>query len=96
MDLIVVYDIATENKKDAKRLRLVAHVCEGFGVRVQDSVFECRLSAIALEQFKIELEDTIDEGRDSVYLYHLNGELRNARTRLGAREPHEAGTPWLL
>ena len=35
---LVAYDIT-----NAKRLRRVADVCENFGVRVQYSLFECRL-----------------------------------------------------
>ncbi len=42
---IVAYDIVS-----ASRLRRVARVCTDYGVRVEKSVFECRLSN---EQFDV-------------------------------------------
>ena len=44
MDVLISYDIADTEGEGAKRLRKVAQVCEKYGVRVQLSVFECRLS----------------------------------------------------
>lgn len=96
MDLVVVYDIATEIPEDQRRLRAVAKICEGFGIRVQDSVFECRLGAPDVERMKIELADVIDHSRDSIYFYKLHSTLEEARYMMGARQPHEAGTPWLF
>ncbi len=45
MDLLVAYDISTEDLAGERRLQRVAKVCEQYGVRVQKSVFEARLSA---------------------------------------------------
>jgi CRISPR-associated protein Cas2 len=45
MPHLILYDIA-----DAKRLRRVARVCEDFGVRLQDSVFECDISPVQLQR----------------------------------------------
>ena len=44
MDFLISYDIDDTEGKGAKRLKKVAQVCEKYGVRVQLSVFECRLS----------------------------------------------------
>jgi len=96
MDVVVVYDIATVNNEDQRRLRQVAKTCEAYGVRVQDSVFECRLSHTALAQLKVDLEEIIDERRDSIYFYRILNTLRDARSILGRRRPHEYGTPWIL
>ena len=43
MFVLVTYDVKTETPKGRKRLRMVAKTCENFGLRVQDSVFECLL-----------------------------------------------------
>jgi len=96
VDIVVVYDIAVLDNKDQRRLRQVARTCEAYGVRVQDSVFECRLSHTALAQLKVDLEDTIDERRDSIYFYRILNGLRDSRSILGQRQPHEYGTPWIL
>lgn len=94
MDVLVAYDVATEDKEDQRRLRSVAKVCEGYGIRVQDSVFECRLSDVGLASLIIELEEVIDHNRDSIYIYRMTGTIRDSRMALGRRRPHELGTPW--
>lgn len=96
MDLVVTYDIATADAADERRLRRVAKVCEGYGVRIQDSVFECRLSHASVEQMLIDLDDVIEPARDSVYVYRIVTGLKDARTTLGKRHEHQFGTPWLL
>lgn len=96
MDLVVAYDIATETTKDQRRLRRVAKICEGYGVRIQASVFECRLSHAGVEQLMVDLEDEIELGRDSVYIYRILNSLREARTTLGRRHGHEFGDPWMV
>lgn len=41
MMVIVSYDVSTTTKDGRRRLRKVARICEDFGQRVQNSVFEC-------------------------------------------------------
>jgi len=56
---LISYDV-----RDPKRLRLVAKTLEGYGDRVQYSVFRCRLDSIALEKLHWELNqilDTVDD-----------------------------------
>ena len=48
---LVSYDIS-----DPKRLRKVARSLEGFGVRLQYSVFECPLDDLRLAKLKAELQ----------------------------------------
>ena len=42
MMVLVSYDVA-KDEGGARRLRRVAKICEGYGQRVQFSVFECLL-----------------------------------------------------
>ena len=63
---LVAYDIT-----DQKRLHKVAQVCEDWGVRVQYSVFECRLEADAFDRFWSELKDEIDEADDRLVAYKI-------------------------
>jgi CRISPR-associated protein Cas2 len=63
---IVAYDIC-----DAKRLRHVAQHCENYGVRVQYSIFECRLEATRFECFWRELRDLIDPAEDRLVAYAI-------------------------
>jgi CRISPR-associated protein Cas2 len=63
---IVAYDIA-----DHKRLARVAKVCEDYGVRVQYSVFECRLEADRFDDFWLELQLEIDPDEDRLVAYKV-------------------------
>jgi CRISPR-associated protein Cas2 len=71
MELLVTYDVGTTDVDGQRRLRRVAKVCEGFGHRVQKSVFEvvCEPAQYALLQY--ELLDVIDSRRDSMRIYRL-------------------------
>jgi len=95
MDLLVTYDIGVPDPAGQRRLAAVAKVCEGFGVRVQYSVFECRLSPARYEEFLGELLDVIDPDQDVVHLYHFPGDLAGARRVLGRQRDISIEGPWL-
>lgn len=61
---IVCYDV-----RDDRRLRRVARVMEGYGRRVQKSVFECWLGESEIGKLQKEISDEIDPARDSVRYY---------------------------
>lgn len=63
---LVSYDIS-----DPKRLRRVARTLEGFGVRLQYSVFECPLDGMRLAKLKAELQDLVDHDEDQVLFVSL-------------------------
>ncbi len=63
---LIAYDIT-----DPKRLHKVAKLCEDFGMRIQYSVFECRLEADRFDQFWNRLTTTIDPSSDRVTAYKL-------------------------
>ena len=92
----MTYDIATDKKSDAKRLRRVADLCAEYGERVQYSVFECRLTPASLAKLSADLEDTIDWNRDSISLYRFRGSIQDAKTILGVDLDHHTGNPWIL
>lgn len=96
MDVLVAYDIADTDGVGAARLRKVARVCERYGQRVQFSVFECRLSPERLTRMIGEVEDVIDRERDSVMVYRFPGRIKEARLRVGRKQTHMLGEPWLF
>ena len=57
----LAYDIS-----DPKRLARVARVCEDFGVRVQYSVFECRLEETEFTDFWLRLLEEIRVDQDRI------------------------------
>ena len=96
MDVLIAYDIADTEATGASRLRRMADVCEKYGQRVQFSVFECRLSKARLARLVGEVEDIIDRDRDSVLVYRFPGGIEAATLRLGRRQGHALGKPWVL
>jgi CRISPR-associated protein Cas2 len=71
MEVVVRYDVSTTDAPGKRQLRRVANICEGFGQRVQNSVFECRLNGAQLEQLVHRLERAIDTDQDSLRIYRL-------------------------
>ena len=52
MMLVITYDVNTETPNGTKRLRAVAKLCERYGMRVQNSVFEVLVDGAQLVQLK--------------------------------------------
>ncbi|GAB4286630.1 MAG: CRISPR-associated endonuclease Cas2 [Coriobacteriia bacterium] len=71
MNILVTYDVNTEDKEGRRRLRHVAKACEGCGQRVQLSVFECRLNDTGLQRLICRLIDIMDRDVDSLRIYRL-------------------------
>ena len=94
MQYLVAYDISTETAAGRRRLGKVARICEGYGVRVQKSVFECRIPGAARVRLEAELADAIDRRTDTVIIYDFPGELALQRTTLG-RGAGSASGPWI-
>jgi CRISPR-associated protein Cas2 len=61
---LIAYDIT-----DPKRLHKIAKTCEDYGVRVQFSVFECRLEAARFEHFWAALNALMDPATDRLVAY---------------------------
>ena len=63
---LVSYDIS-----DPKRLRRVARALEGYGVRLQYSVFECPLDDLRMPLLKAALQPILNHDEDQVLLVSL-------------------------
>jgi CRISPR-associated protein Cas2 len=70
---LVSYDIC-----DPKRLRRVARTLEGFGVRLQYSVFECPLDGTRLAQLKAELQALLNHEEDQILFVSLGPSASDA------------------
>lgn len=93
MEVLVTYDVSTESAAGRNRLRKVAKICEGFGQRVQKSVFECVLSDAQLLQLEHRLSLIIDAQVDSLRIYRLREpRLRFVRI-LGRVVPYDIRDP---
>ncbi len=95
MELVVSYDINTEGPAGRRRLAKVAALCERYGVRVQYSVFECRLSAADREALIGQLLELIHPQEDSIVIYQLDRPFDKARFELG-RPRDRVGGPIIV
>lgn len=96
MMLVVAYDVDTTNKAGEKRLRKVAQLCERYGSRVQNSVFEVLLDPVQLVELKNGLEKIICMDTDSIRLYRLGNSYRSRIEVIGRANPIEVGEPLLV
>jgi CRISPR-associated protein Cas2 len=84
MELLVTYDVNTETPEGRRRLRQVAKLCEGYGLRVQKSVFEVVCTDTDLLVLVDAITRIIDHDRDNIRIYRMpSGAFKSART-LGA------------
>lgn len=96
MLLVLTYDVNTASADGEHRLRKVAKLCERYGIRVQNSVFEVLVDAAQLTMLKHELAKVIDEQRDSVRFYRLGNSYKNRIDTMGKTMPVQSGEPMLL
>ena len=71
MDILVCYDVNTEEREGRRRLRNVANTCKSYGQRVQKSIFECRVNDMQYQTFLAKLSKIIDKKTDSLRIYRL-------------------------
>lgn len=81
MDLLLTYDVDTTTPEGRRRLRKVAKLCEGYGLRVQKSVFEIVADEMDLLKLIDDIDNIIDADSDSIRIYRLpSGGFENVRT----------------
>ncbi len=71
MLMLVSYDVNTMNAAGRRRLRRVAKLCESWGIRVQNSVFECYVDWTQWLELKGKLEAICDPDLDSLRYYNM-------------------------
>ena len=71
MLMLVSYDVSTVNASGRRRLKRVAKTCEDWGIRVQNSVFECYLDWSQWVALRAKLESICQPETDSLRYYNL-------------------------
>lgn len=96
MNFLVIYDVETVTREGQRRLRQVARACEGYGQRVQYSVFEVVCSKTKMAQLIVQLEGIMDPQVDSIRIYPFDHDGFTRVVMLGTRReiPHEDA--WVL
>lgn len=84
MMVLITYDVETMSRSGQKRLRRVAKTCEDYGLRVQNSVFECVLEPAKFAQLKFELLEIINPKKDSLRFYFMGSNWTGKVEHIGA------------
>lgn len=77
MMVVVSYDVSTKTLSGKKRLRKVAETCLNYGIRAQNSVFECVVDPAQWEELKDELLSLYKKEEDSLRFYFLGANWQN-------------------
>lgn len=96
MHVLVTYDVSTIDAEGQRRLRRVARLCQNWGQRVQNSVFECKLTPAQYASLKAELTEIIDTERDSLRFYLLGKEWRRRVEHVGVDRSTDPDAPLIV
>lgn len=89
MMVLVTYDVETTTSAGKRRLRMVAKVCQNYGQRVQNSVFECLVDPVQWKVLQSQLEKEIDPDKDSLRYYFLGSNWKRRVEHVGAKETYD-------
>ncbi len=86
MLVLICYDVATDTT-GARRLRRIAEACKDFGVRVQYSVFECKIDDRAWVVLRNRLLEEMEASTDSLRFYFIRENDAVRTEHHGVRRP---------
>ncbi|MDQ7048730.1 MAG: CRISPR-associated endonuclease Cas2 [Enterobacterales bacterium] len=92
MLVLITYDVCVTSEGGQRRLRRIAKICLDFGMRVQNSVFECEVTPAQLVELKKQLHETFDPTQDSLRFYSLGKKGRQKVEHIGTKvvlDPHK-------
>ena len=96
MLMLVSYDVSTITQAGKTRLRRIAKACQNWGIRVQNSVFECNLNPAQWIQLKAELERIFDPETDSLRYYNLGDNYSTRIEHVGAKFALDVEKPLII
>ena len=96
MLMLVSYDVSTVNTAGKRRLRHIAKACQNWGIRVQNSVFECNVNPAQWVQLKAELEKIFNPTTDSLRYYNLGNHYAAKIEHVGAKPAFDVEQPILI
>jgi CRISPR-associated protein Cas2 len=85
MLVLITYDVSVVSAGGSRRLRNIAKTCLDYGVRVQNSVFECEVNPAQFVALKSELMSIYDPDEDSLRFYFLGKKGRQRVEHVGAK-----------
>jgi CRISPR-associated protein Cas2 len=85
MLVLITYDVNVVSEGGQRRLRNIAKTCQDYGMRVQNSVFECEVTPAQFVVLKNDLLDIFDPDKDSLRFYMLGKRGRQKVEHIGAK-----------
>ena len=85
MLVLITYDVSVISIGGRRRLRNIAKTCLDYGMRVQNSVFECEVDPAQMVQLKSQLIEIFDPEEDSLRFYYLGKKGRQKVEHIGAK-----------
>lgn len=96
MLVVVSYDVSTKDPAGQRRLQRVAKICQDFGQRVQNSVFECIVDPEQWARLKFRLLQEINPEEDSLRFYFLGAHFEKRIEHHGAKAVPDLRGPLVL
>lgn len=96
MFVLITYDINVTSNNGQSRLRKVSKICVNHGQRVQNSVFECKVTEAELLKLKKQLIDVIDTDKDSLRFYRLGDNYDKRVQHIGTKQTYKFDDPMIL
>lgn len=81
----MTYDVSVLTKDGRRRLRRIAKTCLDYGMRVQNSVFECEVNPAQFTVLKNSLIEIFNPKEDSLRFYFLGKKGRQKVEHIGAK-----------
>jgi CRISPR-associated protein Cas2 len=91
MLVVVVYDIPDERRRDR-----LATFLEGYGRRVQESVFECFLSLQAMKKLHEQVKRQVQPVEDNVRFYWIPADAVPCTLTVGSEPPTSPPTVYII
>jgi CRISPR-associated protein Cas2 len=96
MMVLVSYDVSTSDKNGTRRLRRVAKVCQDYGQRVQNSVFECLVDPVQWTALKLRLFKEFNPALDSLRFYYLGANWKRSVEHHGTKSVPDLEGPLIV
>lgn len=96
MFVLITYDVNTMSQTGQKRLRQVAKACTNYGLRVQNSVFECVVTESQFLILQSVLESIIDFELDSICFYFLGKNYQRRVKRMGKKTTYDVSEELII
>lgn len=96
MFILITYDVNTADADGRRRLRRVAKQCINYGVRVQNSVFECKADYGEWRILKEKIKKEIDPTHDSLRFYIIGNPKKIRIENYGVKNPINVDDPLIF